>query len=98
MDYAGARRSRRARWTKDGLTYLALAIAGVIATGPVVFLVATSLDETFTTSVDLSVLWNPTFVNYHDVWFVHPFKKWVVNSLIVATSVTVLILFLDSLA
>lgn len=98
MDYAGARRNRRERWTKDGLTYLALAIAGVIATGPVVFLVATSLDKTFTTSVDLSVLWHPTFVNYHDIWVVHPFKKWMVNSLIVATAVTVLILFLDSLA
>ncbi|MEA2524983.1 MAG: multiple sugar transport system permease protein, partial [Thermomicrobiales bacterium] len=98
MDYAGARRSRRATVAKNGLTYLALAIAGVIAAGPIVFLLATSVKETFTTSVDLSALWHPTFVNYHDVWFVHPFKKWMVNSLIVGTAVTVLILFVDSLA
>jgi ABC-type glycerol-3-phosphate transport system permease component len=98
MEYVGQRRRRRARLATDGLTYLALAIAAVVATGPVVFLVATSLKATYTTSVDLSVLWHPTFVNYHDVWFVHPFKKWMVNSLIVASAVTLLILFLDSLA
>jgi ABC-type glycerol-3-phosphate transport system permease component len=98
MEYAGQRRRRRARLATDGLTYLALAIAAVIATGPVVFLVATSLKATYTTSVDLSALWHPTFVNYHEVWFVHPFKKWMVNSLIVAGAVTLLILFLDSLA
>src|SRR5215216_422720 len=83
---------------KNGLTYLALILFGVIAAGPIVFLVATSLKETFTRSVDLSALWNPTFKNYHDVWFVHPFKKWMVNSLIVGAAVTALILFVDSLA
>ena len=89
---------RRTRAVKDALTYLTLAIAGLIAAGPIVYLVATSLKQTYTRTVDLSVLWNPSLVNYYNVWFIHPFRQWMINSLIVATIVTVSILFLDSLA
>ena len=89
---------RRTRAIKDALTYLTLAITGLIAAGPIVYLVATSLKQTYTRTVDLSVLWNPSLVNYYNVWFVHPFRQWMINSLIVAAIVTVSILFLDSLA
>lgn len=89
---------RAARTAKDAATYLALAIAGVIAAGPIVYLVATSLKQTYTRTVDLTVFWNPSFVNYYNVWFVHPFRKWMINSLVVAAVVTILILLLDSLA
>ena len=89
---------RRTRAVKDAITYVTLAVAGLITAGPIVYLVATSLKQTYTRTVDLSVLWNPSLVNYYNVWFVHPFRQWMINSLIVATIVTVAILFIDSLA
>jgi multiple sugar transport system permease protein len=92
----GANRMRRA--IKDAFTYLSLVIAGAVAAGPIVYLVATSLKQTYTRTVDLSVLWNPSLVNYYNVWFVHPFRQWMINSLVVASIVTVSILFIDSLA
>jgi len=89
---------QRIRIAKDVSTYLLLCITGVMAAGPIVYLIATSLKQTYTRTVDLSVFRNPSLVNYRAAWFDHPFQKWMVNSLIVATVVTVLILFLDSLA
>lgn len=89
---------KRTKAAKDILTYLILGLAGLVAAGPIVYLVATSLKPTYTRTVDLSVLLNPSLVNYYNVWFVHPFRQWMINSLIVATVVTVSILFLDSLA
>lgn len=89
---------QRVRVTKDVMTYLVLLIAGIMAAGPIVYLVATSLKQTYTRTVDLSVFRNPSLVNYRAAWFDHPFQKWMVNTLIVASVVTLLILFLDSLA
>ena len=83
---------------KNIATYLLLIVACTITTGPIVFLVATSLKETYTRTVDLSVFLHPTFVNYHKIWYEHPFKDWMRNSLIVGTAVTIGILFFDSLA
>jgi multiple sugar transport system permease protein len=88
----------RARSIKDALTYLALSLAGIAAAGPVIYLLATSFKQTYSRLVPLSVLWHPSWVNYHAVWFVHPFRKWMVNSLVVAIVATILILFIDSLA
>lgn len=88
----------RARAIKDALTYLALSLAGLVAAGPVVYLLATSFKQTFSRMVSLSVLWNPSLVNYQAIWTEHPFRKWMVNSLVVAIVATVLILFIDSLA
>lgn len=92
------RKSQLITLGKDGLTYLVLTVAGLMAATPIIYLLATSLKETYTRIVDLSVFLNPTFINYQTVWFVHPFRKWVLNSLIVAIAVTLLILLLDSLA
>src|SRR5262249_32284780 len=83
---------------KDAVTYLLLIIASLIAAGPVVYLLATSFKQTYSRMVDFSVFRHPTLINYHNAWFVHPFRRWTINSLIVATVVTVLIIFLDSLA
>lgn len=91
-------RIQRIARLKSLATYALLIATCIATTGPIIFLLATSLKETFTRTVDLSVFLDPSWTNYHNVWFVHPFKKWMVNSLIVATVVTVLILFLDSLA
>jgi multiple sugar transport system permease protein len=88
----------RGRSIKDLLTYLALTIAGLMSAGPVIYLLATSFKQTYSRLVPLSVLWSPSLANYHTIWFDHPFKKWMVNSLIVATIATIVILFLDSLA
>jgi multiple sugar transport system permease protein len=83
---------------KDVLTYFCLTIIGIVAAGPVIYLLATSLKQTHTRIVSLSVLLHPSLVNYRQVWFVHPFRHWMLNSLIVSVAVTVLILFIDSLA
>ena len=88
----------RARRIKDVFTYLALSLAGLMAAGPVVYLLATSFKQTYSRMVPLSVIWSPSWVNYHTIWFDHPFKKWMVNSLVVAIIATIVILFLDSLA
>jgi ABC-type glycerol-3-phosphate transport system permease component len=94
----GYRKAQVMDLLKDGLTYLILFVAGFVAATPIIYLLATSLKETYIRIVDLSVFLNPTLVNYQNVWFAHPFRKWMVNSLIVAVAVTLLILFLDSLA
>ena len=88
----------RGRALKDGATYLALSLACLVAAGPIVYLLATSLKQTYSRMVPLSVLWNPTLANYEAIWTEHPFKKWMLNSLVVAIVATLLILFLDSLA
>jgi multiple sugar transport system permease protein len=95
---AGYRRSRLTSAAKDGFTYFSLAVAGLVAVGPIVYLLATSLKETYMRIVDLSVFLHPTLANYRNVWFVQPFGKWMVNSLVVTVSVTLLVLFIDSLA
>jgi multiple sugar transport system permease protein len=92
------RNPHRERVVKDAAIYLALSLAGLIAAGPIVYLLATSFKQTYSRMVPLSVLWNPTFANYEAIWTEHPFKKWMLNSLVVATIATLLILFLDSLA
>jgi len=88
----------RGRTIKDIFTYLALALAGLMSAGPVVYLLATSFKQTYSRMVPLSVLWSPSLANYHTIWFDHPFKQWMINSLVVATIATIVILFLDSLA
>lgn len=89
---------RRDARLKDVATYAILTIACLVTAAPILYLLATSFKATFTRTVDLSVLWNPTLTNYDAIWTVHPFRRWMVNSLVVATVVTVLILLLDSLA
>jgi multiple sugar transport system permease protein len=92
------RHQHRARTIKDFFTYLALTLAALMAAGPVVYLLATSFKQTYSRMVPLSVIWSPSWANYHTIWFDHPFKKWMVNSLVVAIIATIVILFLDSLA
>jgi multiple sugar transport system permease protein len=71
----------------------------VVATGPIVYLVATSLEaQNFSRIVNLSVFAHPNFANYVDMWTQYPVGRWLVNSLIVATSVTLVAIFLDSAA
>ena len=57
----------RASVIKDALTYLALSQAGLAAAGQVVYLLATTFKQTFSRLVPLSVLWHPSWVNYHVV-------------------------------
>ena len=57
-----------------------------------------SVTKTSSTIVDLSGLLQPTFENYRKALFETPIGTWMVNSLIVSTAVTFLILAVDSLA
>ena len=57
-----------------------------------------SVTKTSSTIVGLSGLLQPTFENYRKALFETPIGTWMINSLIVSTAVTFLILAVDSLA
>lgn len=83
---------------KDAATYALLGVACFIAAAPMVILLTASVTKTSSTIVDLSGLLHPTFENYRKAIFETPIGTWMINSLIVATAVTFLILAVDSLA
>jgi len=95
--FQSARNPRGAK-TKHIAVYLALVLACLVTAGPIVLLFATSLKQTYTRAIDFNSLIRPDFANYRAIWTELQFGQWLMNSLIVAISVTVLILFLDSLA
>lgn len=84
--------------TANVATYVVLAVAGIIGTGPIVYLLATSLTKTFAPIVSLSALAHPAAINYEQIWTQYPVGRWIINSLIFAGGVTVLSLVLDSAA
>jgi multiple sugar transport system permease protein len=95
------RAQRRRPWEpmlKDAATYALLGFACFIAAAPMVILLTASVTKTSSTIVDLSGLLQPTFENYRKALFETPIGTWMVNSLIVSTAVTFLILAVDSLA
>jgi multiple sugar transport system permease protein len=83
---------------KDAATYALLGVACFIAAAPMVILLTASVTKTSSTIVDLSGLLHPTFENYRKAIFETPIGTWVINSLIVSSAVTFLILAVDSLA
>ena len=80
----------------DVATYAVLVIAGIVGTGPIIYLLATSLSKTYTQVVSPSALLHPTAINYEQVWGLYPVGRWLANSAIFAVTVTVLTLILDS--
>jgi multiple sugar transport system permease protein len=95
------RARRRRQWEpmlKDAATYALLGVACFLAAAPMVILLTASVTKTSSTIVDLSGLLHPTFENYRKALFETPIGTWMINSLIVATAVTFLILAVDSLA
>lgn len=93
-------RVRFSRLGKDGLIYLLLIVVGIIAAFPFYYMVALSLssmEEIFHFPPPL-VPKELLFSNYVRVWNSAPFGRFLVNSLIVACSVSAAHIFFDSLA
>ncbi len=82
------------------MIHLILIVASLIAIGPFVWALLTSLKEpgTIFTTINVLVPKNPTLENYMAIWVEHPFDRWVMNSLIITTGAVFMSLFLDSLA
>jgi len=83
----------------DAVTYLILFTASIVAVGPLVYLLATSLKaRSFARIVDLSVFLNPSGENFAYLFTKTNYLDWLRNSAIITISVTLLILLIDSLA
>jgi multiple sugar transport system permease protein len=79
-------------------TYVALAVAAVVAIAPFFFLMVTALTHTYVEQVAIGELRHPTLANFEDIFTQTSFGRWLLNSFIVAIATTVLVLFIDSLA
>lgn len=91
-------RARRRRYTT--ICYALLALACVIAVGPYLYLISTSLKKTqfLYTYPPQWFSWPPDLSNYHTLFSQYPFLRWGLNTLIVAGSVTAIKVAIDSLA
>jgi multiple sugar transport system permease protein len=79
-------------------TYVALTVAALFFTIPLLYLLALSVVSSFTRVAELSALLDPTFANFGRAWTALPLPRWMLNSLIVTTTATVANLLLDSMA
>ncbi len=94
----GYRRHLFGRILRDGLTYLVLLFFAIISIGPIIYLLATSLKKTYYRIVEMTVFLDPTAQNYQNLFFNTNYLMWLRNSAIIAGSVTLLVLLLDSMA
>jgi ABC-type glycerol-3-phosphate transport system permease component len=81
-------------------TYAVLALAAFVAMVPFLYVVSTSLKDTIAL-FSYPPEWiprDPTLINYRDLIRDNPFLRWTLNSLIVASSVTVIKVVIDSMA
>lgn len=97
-----ARASKRRRGPSLYLViiYAVLIVAVVIAVVPFLYVVSTSLKDTFTL-FKYPPEWipsQPTLNNYQSLLLDHPFLRWTLNSFIVAAAVTVIKVIIDSMA
>jgi multiple sugar transport system permease protein len=79
-------------------TYAALCVASLLAIVPFFFLMVTALTHTYSEQVNISSIDHPTFANFRDIFTQTSFGRWLLNSFIVATATTGLVLVVDSLA
>ena len=82
------------------VTYAVLIVAGFIAMVPFLYVISTSLKETLAL-FHYPPEWiphDPTLVNFEDLIREHPWLRWTLNSFIVAASVTVIKVVIDSMA
>lgn len=80
--------------------YLFLILISVAFIYPFLFMFSTSLKETktiFSAPAEL-IPKNPTLVNYNFLFKSLPFARWILNSFILASSVTLIKIFIDSMA
>lgn len=95
-----ARANRLRRTVRTSLTYLVLGIACVIALFPFLYIISLSFKQS-TALVTYPPQWIPDplyYGNYFTLLFETPFLRWGFNTLLVASTVTVVKVFLDSLA
>ncbi len=76
-----------------------LALVSVIIVVPYIWMLSNSFKSTMETMVDASHLLpkQPTLEGYHKVLFDSPFFKWLRNSLVIAVTDTVIVLFTSSI-
>jgi ABC-type glycerol-3-phosphate transport system permease component len=80
--------------------YAVLIVATLIALVPFLYVVSTSLKDTFTL-FKYPPEWipaQPTLGNYRSLLEEHPFARWTLNSLVVASAVTIIKVIIDSMA
>src|SRR5215211_5811541 len=80
--------------------YGVLIVAGIIAVVPFLYVVSTSLKET-ASLFSYPPEWipsEPTLTNFRSLLEEHPFFRWTLNSLIVASAVTIIKVIIDSMA
>jgi ABC-type glycerol-3-phosphate transport system permease component len=95
------RRSFQARRRRySAILYVLLAIACVVAVGPYIYLISTSLKKTtyLYTYPPRWFSWPPDLSNYQTLLTQYPFLRWALNTLIVAGAVTAIKVMIDSLA
>jgi multiple sugar transport system permease protein len=82
---------------KHIIAYIVLALGGIIMIFPFVWMVSTSFKQPWDV-FNLSIIPSqPTFNNYIRLASASNFSRWFINSFIVATGVTLSVLFFDSL-
>jgi multiple sugar transport system permease protein len=82
------------------ITYAVLIVAAVIAVVPFLFVISSSLKETIAL-FSYPPQWipkHPTLVNYRTLIHDNPYFRWLMNTFIVAGSVTVIKVVIDSMA
>lgn len=82
------------------MTYAVLIVAVLVALVPFLYVISTSLKET-RSLFSYPPQWipdEPTLENYRKLLEEHPFKRWLFNSFLVATVVTVVKVIIDSMA
>jgi len=79
-------------------TYVVLCVAALLALLPFFFLMVTALTHTYVEQVKISAIAHPTLANFRDIFTQTAFGRWLLNSFIVATATTALVLAVDSLA
>jgi ABC-type glycerol-3-phosphate transport system permease component len=80
--------------------YAVLIVATLIALVPFLYVISTSLKDTFTL-FKYPPEWipaQPTLGNYRSLLEEHPFARWTLNSLVVASAVTIIKVVIDSMA
>ena len=85
---------------RGGLWYILLVVVIVFALGPIVWMLSTCFKPE-TQIMTLDIEWLPrtaTIENYAAVFERHDILRWMLNSIIVSSSATLLVLLLDSLA
>jgi multiple sugar transport system permease protein len=100
----GFERSRGYRGIRSSLYLVAiygvLIVAGIIAIVPFLYVISTSLKDT-ASLFSYPPEWipsEPTFTNFQNLVEEYPYLRWTLNSLIVASAVTIIKVIIDSMA